>query len=80
MARLLLLLIVVLVAAWWLVGRHRRVQAADDARAKRGARRDAEEMIQCAHCGVHLPRGDAVVDGAHGYCSDAHRLAGPRTR
>jgi uncharacterized protein len=36
-------------------------------------------MLACAHCGVHLPRDDAVLDVAgRGYCGDAHRLAGPR--
>lgn len=39
----------------------------------------AENMVQCAHCGVHLPEGEAFKDG-HGqpYCSTAHRQAGPR--
>nr|WP_290641543.1 PP0621 family protein [Aquabacterium sp.] len=39
----------------------------------------AENMVQCAHCGVHLPEGEALKDG-HGqpYCSTAHRQAGPR--
>lgn len=39
----------------------------------------AEAMVQCAHCGVHLPEGEAFKDG-HGqaYCSTAHRQAGPR--
>jgi uncharacterized protein len=39
-----------------------------------------EDMVACAHCGVHLPSGDALRDG-HGtpYCSPAHRQAGPST-
>jgi hypothetical protein len=29
---------------------------------------------------VHLPSADALRDAAgHAYCSDAHRLAGPRS-
>jgi len=37
-----------------------------------------QAMVSCAHCGVHLPESDAVVDG-HGqtYCGNAHRQAGP---
>ena len=36
-------------------------------------------MLACSHCGVHLPRDDAMMDAAgRGFCSDAHRLAGPR--
>lgn len=40
--------------------------------------KQAESMVQCAHCGVHLPEGDTLKDG-HGlhYCSAAHRQAGP---
>lgn len=38
----------------------------------------AENMVQCAHCGVHLPEGEALKDGhGHPYCSAAHRQAGP---
>lgn len=38
-----------------------------------------EPMVRCSHCGVHLPRSEAVTgpDG-HLYCSPAHRAAGPR--
>jgi uncharacterized protein len=38
-----------------------------------------ETMVQCAHCGVHLPEGESIKDG-HGqpYCNVAHRQAGPR--
>jgi hypothetical protein len=29
---------------------------------------------------VHLPMNDAILDGPTAYCSEAHRLAGPRDR
>jgi len=35
-------------------------------------------MVECAHCGVHLPATDAVLADSRVYCSEAHRLAGPR--
>jgi len=35
-------------------------------------------MVQCCHCGVHLPRSDAVEDSRGAFCTEAHRLAGPR--
>lgn len=39
----------------------------------------AEAMVECAHCRLHVPRGDAVVDAAgRSFCTEAHRLAGPR--
>jgi uncharacterized protein len=35
-------------------------------------------MVACAHCGLHLPRSDAVLDAqGRGFCGAAHRLAGP---
>jgi uncharacterized protein len=36
-------------------------------------------MVPCAHCGVHLPSSEALVDDAgRPFCSEAHRRAGPR--
>lgn len=38
-----------------------------------------EDMVQCAHCGIHLPASEAQVDSTgHAFCSTAHRQAGPR--
>jgi uncharacterized protein len=34
-----------------------------------------QEMVRCAHCGVHLPRADAVVGRLNLYCSAEHRDA-----
>lgn len=41
------------------------------------------DLVSCAHCGVHLPKGEAMeaVDGGPAgrfYCSDEHRRLGPR--
>ena len=36
------------------------------------------EMVRCSHCGLHLPRSDAVQDSRGAFCTEAHRLAGPR--
>ena len=36
-------------------------------------------MVACAHCGLHLPAADAVAEGSHLYCGDAHRRLGPAT-
>jgi len=32
----------------------------------------AVESVQCARCGLHLPREDALRKGEHYYCSRAH--------
>lgn len=31
-----------------------------------------EDMVQCAHCAVHLPRSEAFLVGGVIYCSKAH--------
>ncbi|MFN4359300.1 MAG: PP0621 family protein [Hylemonella sp.] len=37
-----------------------------------------QEMVRCAHCGVHLPHGDAIVGRIGLYCSREHQqLAEP---
>lgn len=73
----LLLLLVVLVVVWLLFGARRRSAAR---RPTPDARPQAEGMLVCAHCGVHLPRSDALLDRGQPYCSAAHRDAGPRDR
>jgi len=37
-----------------------------------------QAMVQCGHCGVHLPRAEALIDERGAFCTEAHRLAGPR--
>ncbi|NML15178.1 PP0621 family protein [Azohydromonas caseinilytica] len=38
-----------------------------------------EPMVRCSHCGVHLPRSEALMNpDGHAYCCAAHRSAGPR--
>jgi uncharacterized protein len=81
----LLVLLVVAIGLFVLFGRNRRTSAppkADEpARPPAPATAPAPPapMLACAHCGVHLPREDAMMDAAgRGYCGDAHRLAGPR--
>lgn len=76
MARLVLLLVVVGVVVWWVMVARARVRAAP--RSDRG--REPEAFIRCAHCGVHLPRADALIERDLGYCSEAHRVAGPKDR
>lgn len=32
-----------------------------------------EDMVACAHCGVHVPKADALVLAGQTFCSAEHR-------
>ncbi|WP_027017153.1 PP0621 family protein [Comamonas composti] len=67
---LVLLVLVIAVGVW----RNRR-RAEDQPRRERAAPRvgKPQDMVECAHCGLHLPRSEALQAGALSYCSAEHR-------
>jgi uncharacterized protein len=76
---LILVAVVVGLALWLLKGRRTGAPPAGRGDASRKDGAEPAPMVACAHCGVHLPRPDASVDGeGRTYCGDAHRVAGPR--
>lgn len=91
MSRIVLLIIAVLVFIWLL----RRALAGRKTRRGGGkpgrAEVPAPELVACAHCGVHLPKNEALAtrgpDAAGGpdaaapgryFCSEDHMRRGPR--
>jgi uncharacterized protein len=69
-----ILLLLALLLAYWVFIRDKLV-----ARRGHASKPDAtrtETMIACAHCGIHVPEGDAVTGGGHHYCCDEHRKLG----
>lgn len=38
----------------------------------------SEPMVRCAHCGIHLPRSEALMKDGKTWCSDAHAQLGVR--
>lgn len=91
--KFVVLLLVLVAVFWWMFGRRRKPpakppatppSASGDASApstsagQNGAGTQPQVMVACAHCGVHLPKGDALWDAqGRSFCSAAHRLAGP---
>ncbi len=77
--KFLLLLVVLGVAVLMLTTRSRDPSEPQAGKRGRRAARAGETMVACAHCGLHLPQSEVVADAAgRAYCSEAHRLAGPR--
>lgn len=31
------------------------------------------DTVRCAHCGLHVPKSEAVCDGERCYCCETHR-------
>jgi uncharacterized protein len=79
--KLLLVLAAVALFLWLLRGRNRN----DQGPTRRGTgpsakpAPDAAPMLQCAHCGVHLPRDEALPGRGGAFCDAAHRAAFERT-
>ena len=65
----LLIVLAVAVGVW----RSRRPTSSDAARAAPRAPLLPQDMVACAHCGVHVPRAEALMLGNHAYCSAEHR-------
>ncbi len=86
--KFLLLLLVIVFALWMLKSKGRAEPPpssrkgppeSPNASKTSKASEPPAQMLACVHCGVHLPQSDTVQDAAgRAYCSDAHRLAGPR--
>ena len=79
MLKFVILGAVVALVFWWLFGRAGRVHRAAQQK-RRASSATAEDMVACAHCGVHLPRSDALAARGLHYCIAAHRDAEPPAR
>lgn len=69
MKYLVLLAVLVVAYAWW---RSQRRAAMSRPEAPRQPPAP-QDMVACAHCGVHLPRTDALTSGSRSYCCAEHQ-------
>lgn len=67
------LLLIVFLAVIWSIWKKR--QAGGAAKPAAPAQAQPENMLICAHCGVHFPEGDGLLEDGKAYCSEAHRQA-----
>ena len=66
----IILLLLGLLAVYWILKSYRR-------RVDRGEPKppaaSGEDMVQCAQCGVHLPRSESITTQGRSYCSTEHQ-------
>jgi len=77
--KLLIVVLVVGVIAWLVLRGRKAGRPVARGPTAPGPTREhgPQAMVQCEHCGVHLPRGDALLDQRGAFCSKAHQLSGP---
>ncbi|HUJ85809.1 MAG TPA: PP0621 family protein [Burkholderiales bacterium] len=61
----------------WLLKRALDGHTSDAAGQAPGERGAPGDLVRCAHCGLHLPRGEAHAAGERLYCSEEHARLGP---
>lgn len=70
-----LLLIVIGFVVWAVIRAYQRSLDKPQAPA-RG--QTVEDMVKCAHCGVNLPRSEAIYSGGEFYCTAEHKQLGKK--
>jgi uncharacterized protein len=66
--KIILFLLLAIAVYWWLRMRRSAV-GRDDAKAPD----DAETMVSCTYCGLHVPLKESVAGGGRYYCGEEHR-------
>ncbi|KNZ32481.1 MAG: hypothetical protein AD742_12120 [Methylibium sp. NZG] len=78
--RLALFILAVVVLLWLVRGAVRRRAAAPRSKpADTSTAAAPQPMLTCAHCGLHLPRDEALPGRGGVFCGDAHRKAFEQT-
>lgn len=73
MKYLLVLLVMAIAIGIWR-SRHRKAVKESRPSAAQARIAPPQEMVECAQCGLHLPRADAVSNSARQiFCGTAHR-------
>ena len=71
----ILLLMVIGFAAWAVIRAYQRSLNQPPPSAHEKA---AEDMVKCAHCGVNLPRSEAIYSGGEFFCTTEHKQLGKK--
>jgi uncharacterized protein len=74
--RYMIKIILVAIAIWLVIsvlkGYRKNLQASATEKPADNNAIKSESMVQCAHCGVHLPTSDSFLVNGQYYCCEAH--------
>ena len=71
----ILLLIVVGFAVWAVIRAYQRSLNKPSSPVRGDI---VEDMVKCAHCGVNLPRSEAIYSGGDFFCTPEHKQLGKK--
>ncbi len=71
----ILLLIAIAYVAWGLIRAYQRSLKNPSSPA---GKQTVEDMVKCAHCGVNMPRSEAIYSGGDFFCTAEHQKLGKR--
>lgn len=74
-----LLIIAIVLLILWLARSSRRPPPPPPAPGPPGGKTVQQPMLACAHCGLHLPSGEALPGRGGVFCGEAHRAAYEKT-
>lgn len=78
--KFVLLALLIAAVIWWLMGARRVGKPPAGSPPPAPSATEPSVMVACAHCGVHLPRAEALPGPDGVFCSEAHRTAGRMPR
>jgi uncharacterized protein len=74
---IILVLFVARLAGRMAAARQAGQQGAKKPKADARGPKPLESMVRCAHCGIHLPRSEALQQNGQTWCSSEHARLGP---
>lgn len=69
----MLIKLILLALAAWVVYRILKSYGRSIEQGKTPPAVAGEDMVRCAHCGVHLPRSEAIFSKDEYFCTNEHR-------
>ncbi|RYH63682.1 MAG: hypothetical protein EON54_07610 [Alcaligenaceae bacterium] len=70
-------LLAVLLVVAWAIWRNQRRKPHETVKPRPPVALPVDNMVACAHCGMHVPQSEALLHEEQTYCSRNHLHQGP---